>query len=71
MIEFVLVAVIALLLAERAYTGRAHARERRHLTNAVIAKNGGELIALDRERKPVETSKDRARAVQLDNPVGI
>jgi hypothetical protein len=72
MLEVVLAVVVVALLVERVVTGRAHARERRHLTNAVIAKNGGELLALDREpREQRDVSESRTFAMQLDNPLGI
>lgn len=67
-----LVVVIAALIVERVWSQHVHARERRHLTNAVIAKHGSELLALDHEpRRPDEERiRERERAYRLDNPVG-
>ena len=67
---FALVALIALAVVERVWREREHARERRRLTNAIIAKNGGELIALEREPRDRERSPERERAEQLVNPIG-
>lgn len=65
-----LIVVIVALIAERAWREREHARERRRLTNAIVAKNGGELIALERERPARERSPERERAEQITNPIG-
>jgi len=67
-----LVGIVLALIAERVWREREHARERRRLTNAIVAKNGGELIALEREpRDPdPEILKERQRARSLDNPLG-
>ena len=56
---FALVALLVLAVVERVWREREHARERRRLTNAIVARNGGELLALERER-----------AEQITNPIG-
>lgn len=69
---FILAGIILALIAERVHREREHARERRRLINAVVAKNGGELIALNREPKePRPESDARKKALQLDVPVGL
>jgi len=66
-----LLVVIVALLVERAWREREHARERRRLTNAIVAKNGGELIALERApRGEKRVSEQREKAMQLHNPLG-
>lgn len=67
---FALVALLVLAVVERVWREREHARERRRLTNAVMAKNGGEFLALERERPARERSPERDRAEQLVNPIG-
>lgn len=72
MTEILLGVVIVALLVERFMLARAHARERTRLTNAVIAKHGGELIAIDRERPAVPPESERVKlARSLDNPLGV
>lgn len=70
MIAAVLFAVIVALLVERVWREREHARERRRLTNAIVAKNGGELALLDREQRERKERPERERAEQLSNPIG-
>lgn len=69
----VLIVVAVLAVVERVWRERAHAAERQRLTNAVVAKHGGELIALDRSdsRRPAPVNQERERAKQLDNPLGV
>lgn len=67
---FALVALLVLAVVERVWREREHARERRRLTNAIVAKNGGELLALERERPARERSPERERAEQITNPIG-
>lgn len=63
--------VIVALVVERTWREREHARERRRLTNAIVAKNGTELAVLDRDPRPRKpATADREMAEQLDNPVG-
>lgn len=58
----VLAAVIALLLAERVVHARIEARDRRHLVNALVAKDARELAVLER----VEQAPKRLKAVGDD-----
>ena len=67
---FALVALLVRAVVERVWREREHARERRRLTNAIVARNGGELLALERERPARERSPERERAEQITNPIG-
>lgn len=50
---YVLSAIILALLAERTWTTRSWAKERRDLINAILAKNPSELTMLRAEPQPV------------------
>ncbi len=67
----ILAVMIGALLVERLLAERAHRAERRRLTNAIIAKNGGELLALEREPREHKPRPERERAAMLDNPLGL
>lgn len=64
---FVLLAIIGALLIDRLATSRAVSRDRRELVNAVVARNGPELAALNREPK---AKKERPEPEFVDFPVG-
>lgn len=59
MADLALAAVVIALLAERFLAERRHGRERQALTNAVVARHPGELIALQRATEPTPRPRDR------------
>jgi hypothetical protein len=63
--------VVGILVVGFLYSERCHRAERKRLTNAIIAKNGGELLALEREPRDPKPRPERERAAMLDNPLGL
>lgn len=56
--DLILMAVIVVLLVERIMAENRHARERKTLTNAVLARHAGDFAALEREPRPPRDLND-------------
>ncbi len=70
MAEVILGLVIAALLVERYFSNRAQAAERVRLTNALVAKTPGELVALNRD--PVTVPREpRPMPDGFDGQIGL
>lgn len=73
MSDVALAAVVVIMIIERTLMERSHRTERRHLTNAIVARSAGELVALNAEPKPLHKAEseppenERAEAV----PIGL
>lgn len=70
-VDAVLLAMLVAVSVMYVVAERAHRKERRRLTHAVIAKHGSELFALERERREPTPHPEREKAAMLDNPLGL